>query len=162
MAQVVAYEPDPDNLEVLRANVAGGGGGARWRIVPACAAAAAGEVAFMGGRFAESRVPEPGAEGPTRIVAVHDVFPDLADADLVKIDIEGGEWEILGDPRFADLPARAVVLEYHTWRCPQPEPRAAALAALRRAGYTPGEPEEDAPGFGVLWAWREGDAAGGS
>jgi len=152
--RVVAYEPDPDNLDLLRRNAVEGGGGAAWRIVPACAAGADGEVPFMAGRFAESRVPEAGAEGVTVPVEARDVFPDLAEADLVKIDIEGGEWEILGDPRLAGTPARAVVLEYHRWRCPGDDPRAAALAALEGAGYTPGEPSEDEPGFGVVWAWR--------
>ena len=153
VARVVAYEPDPDNLELLRRNVAGGGGAA-WRIVEACAAGTDGQVPFLAGRFAESRVPEAGAEGPTVTVAARDVFPDLAEADLVKIDIEGGEWEILGDPRLAATPARALVLEYHRWRCPTREPREAALSALRDAGYATGAPREEAPGFGVVWAWR--------
>ena len=42
-----------------------------------------------------------------------DVFPYLAAADLVKIDIEGSEWEILADARFAGIAARVLVLEYH-------------------------------------------------
>ena len=160
VARVVAYEPDPENLGLLRRNAAGGGGGAEWRIVAACAAGADGRTEFMAGRFAESRVPEGAAAGPTVSVPVRDVFPDLGDADLVKIDIEGGEWEILGDPRFADVPARAVVLEYHRWHCPGDDPRGAALSALRRAGYTPGEPDEDVDGFGVVWAWRAPDVGG--
>ena len=51
-----------------------------------------------------------------------DVLGQIAEADLVKMDIEGGEWGILADPRIARQ--RALVLEYH--------PR--GLPARRRGG----------------------------
>ena len=87
-------------------------------------------------------------------VPVVDALERLRDADLVKIDIEGGEWAILGDPRFEDLPARVVVLEYHPYLCPGPDARSAALELLSRAGFEIRPFEHRSDGTGMLWAWR--------
>src|SRR5262249_32608736 len=35
------------------------------------------------------------------------------DIDVLKIDIEGGEYALLEDPRFADLKVRHLILEWH-------------------------------------------------
>jgi hypothetical protein len=45
-----------------------------------------------------------------------DVFPILEgkEIDVLKIDIEGGEYEILGDPRFERLKFGAIVMEWHS------------------------------------------------
>jgi hypothetical protein len=47
------------------------------------------------------------------------------------------------------------VLEYHAAGCPTPDPLAAALAALQRAGMST-EPiwHDAAAGVGMAWAWR--------
>ena len=46
------------------------------------------------------------------------MFPHLHDADLLKIDIEGGEWPLLTDARFGELKVPAIVLEYHAYDSP--------------------------------------------
>jgi len=79
---------------------------------------------------------------------------DVCAADLVKVDIEGGEWDILLDPRFAQNPPRAIVLEYHPHLCPGDDPRAAAQEALARAGLSMAPIWHRADGYGMLWAWR--------
>ena len=153
-AAITCFEPDPDNLDVLRrANAVNG---ARWDVIAACAAPRDGEVAFAGGQFALSRIVED--EDATMRVAARDAFPSLTDADLVKIDIEGGEWPILGDGRFAQLGARAVALEYHPEGCPEPDAGAAARALLQGAGFDRIERVATAapPGYGSLWAWKSG------
>ena len=82
------------------------------------------------------------------------MLPEIAAADLVKMDIEGGEWEILRDPRFAASPPRAIVLEYHPHPS-APDPRAAVEGLLRDAGLTEQAPIfHRADGHGMLWAWR--------
>lgn len=152
-AEIVCVEPDPANLESLRAVAAPAG----WRVVEAAAAAAPGTLEFSAGEFAASQA-QPG--GGIEVEAI-DVFA-LADElrpDLVKSDMEGGEWALLGDARLRDLSARAIVMEYHPHLCPAPEdPRAEAFARLREAGYTvtdvPG-PFGTPEGVGSLWAWRE-------
>lgn len=152
-ARVVCVEPDPFNLEALEQAAAAAGG--RWRIVSAAAAAADGTLTFEVGRNTMSRV----SEGSGLRVRAVDAFVLAAQerADIWKIDIEGGEWPLLLDPRLADVAATAIAVEVHSYMCPEPDPRSAARTALERAGFTVAEvphvraaPADDA----ALWAWR--------
>jgi FkbM family methyltransferase len=150
-ARIVCVEPDPYNLEALR-RAAGRGG---WRVVEAAAAPAAGTLEFAAGADSMSRA----ARGGGTIVAAVDFFV-LAEEerpDLVKIDIEGGEWGLLGDPRLASLSATAIALEFHPHLCPAPDARAEAHARLRAAGYEVSEVPHvlgAPPDEGSIWAWR--------
>jgi FkbM family methyltransferase len=171
---IVSFEPDPANAALLsRARQANGLEGA-WRLVEACAASDDGTVQFVSSgphsrvavdddRAAESRRERtlelfpflegsPLLEGTRVEVAKEDVFPFLADADLVKIDIEGGEWELLSDPRFEALGAAAIVLEYHPAFGP-PDAHARVREALERAGYAVEVVNEGADAS-FVWAWR--------
>ena len=69
----------------------------------------------------------------------------MAEADLVKIDIEGGEWPILTDPRFAQLPTPALVIEYHPAGCPGPDPQAFIRADCSTTPATARSEIDDAP-----------------
>jgi len=95
------------------------------------------------------------ASGAEIAVRQRDVLPLITGADVVKMDIEGGEWEILHDPRFAANPPRAVVLEYHPGRCPERDPRAAVERALQVAGLTVAPIWHADDGHGMVWGWRE-------
>jgi FkbM family methyltransferase len=151
-AEVVGFEPDPANAEMhdrtIRANAA-----ARWRLVRACAATATGRVAFSADRYTTGRI----GEGDLLVEAV-DVFPYLESVDLLKIDVEGAEWELLADERFRELPARAVGLEYHPYLCPSDDPQGLAHSLLQRAGYETDDHEVEGllqlPGHGMVWAWK--------
>jgi FkbM family methyltransferase len=150
-AWVTAVEPDPANAALLLQAVRAYAGPGRWQLVTAAAATAPGLVSFAAGGLAESALaPEDGA------LQVHaiDAFELMRDADLVKIDIEGGEWALLRDPRLATLPARAVALEYHPQHAPSADFRAAAHELLREAGYETREIPNAPIGAGMLWAWR--------
>jgi FkbM family methyltransferase len=150
--RIIGFEADPGNAAIHRLTIEENGLGERWRLVEAFAGTRAGTTRFVSGLFGVSRVSE-GAEGI--VVPVVDVLPDLRDADLVKMDIEGAEWPILADPRFRELRGRAVVLEYHAWGCPADDPRALAEEALGAAGYQLMHvAEKPAFGAGVLWGWR--------
>jgi FkbM family methyltransferase len=159
-ASVVAFEPDPQNLEVLNLTIGEADTDSRWRLEEAAATNFAGEVSFAVGRYAESaivdKLPSPGSN--VRRVRAVDAFDSLGEADLAKLDIEGGEWAILGDPRLAQIPTRVLVLEYHPQRSPGPDPCGAAREALLSAGYrTLDVPLKGArEGQGMMWAWREG------
>jgi FkbM family methyltransferase len=153
ITSLVGYEPDRANAALLRENLAGSPAVRDWRIVEACAGVADGEVSFLEGQFQESRVVENGEEGSRRLPVV-DALPDMLEADWIKIDIEGSEWDLLADPRFADIRARVVVLEYHAWMCPGPDPRRMAIDALTGAGFRVWEKGEHIPGYGELWALR--------
>jgi FkbM family methyltransferase len=149
-ARVTSIEADPDNAAVLRECVGLKAAGARWEVVEAVASVHDGTESFVAGDYSLSHVAGPGESGiPVRAV---DVFRYLSETDLAKIDIEGGEWGILGDPRLADAPVRVIVVEYHAFACPSPHPREAAVAALKAAGF---EVEADgADDYGIAWARR--------
>lgn len=151
-ARVVSFEPDPDNarvLELTRRAYAGA-----WELVEACAGASSRRVAFHAGRHMESRVADAGDPGAV-VVDMVDVFEHLRrGVDWLKMDVEGGEWEILGDPRFAAAQIPVVALEYHPFGCPAPDARAQVTRLLTDAGYAIEPYVERSPGLGELWALR--------
>lgn len=150
-ARIVAFEPDPSNAAVHERTISLNHAEERWELRRAAAAAADGELRFHASGDALSRLGDDG----DLVVPARDVLPLIAEADLLKLDVEGGEWPLLDDPRFAAAPPRAVVLEYHPHLCPEDDPREAVLRRLRAAGLT--ETHElfaTADGHGMLWAWR--------
>jgi FkbM family methyltransferase len=149
-ATVVAYEPDPANAAVHERVVAANGLQDRWRVERAAAGAADGTARFASGEIALSRLADDG-DLEVRVV---DVLDEIAAADLLKVDIEGGEWPILADPRFAARPPRVVAMEYHATGAPGPDPRAEAERLLHGAGFQTAAIRRHAQGDGMLWAWR--------
>jgi FkbM family methyltransferase len=151
-ARIVALEADPSNAAVHRSTIEANGLSDRWRLMEAFAGTRAGTTRFVPGLFGVSREADKQEGIEVRVV---DVLPELLDADLVKIDVEGAEWPIVTDPRFRDLRARAVVLEYHEWGCPADDPRVLAEQSLRAGGWeVVHAARKPAFGAGVLWGWR--------
>ncbi len=149
-ARIEAFEPDPANLDMLRRVIALNGRDEQWQVVAAAASNSNGEIRFRTGDFACSQADETAA---TSVPAV-DVMARVANADLVKMDIEGGEWAILADPRFASSPPRVLVLEYHPEGAPAgTSPRVAVENRLRDCGYTIEPIFHEPSGVGMLWAW---------
>lgn len=64
-----------------------------------------------------------------------DALTRVQEPEFVKMDIEGGEWSILLDPRFGEGRTRVVVLEYHPHMCPGPVARVEADRLLRSADF---------------------------
>lgn len=172
-ATIVSLEPDPRNAPVLRNCIEANGLDDRWSLVEACAATRDGHVDFDsdfhlsgvagGGELAEKHA-EIGAAFPflqgtallssqRHVVEARDVLPLTAGADLLKIDIEGGEWELLSDSRFAETSAVAVVLEYHGAYSDEPEARSAAYRLLEAAGFEVLSCRDEGA-TGVIWAAR--------
>jgi FkbM family methyltransferase len=161
-AQITSLEPDPDNLRVLDTCVRLNRLDDQWTVVRACAGAVDGTATFVScgassGEFSRSHMSHPSVNGQMR-VPVSDVLPLMKGSDLVKVDIQGGEWEILQDSRLRSVRPRAVVLEYHPYLCPEEDPFACAARLLTSAGYELGPHTEGVAGEGTLWAWREGGA----
>lgn len=154
-ATTVSFEPDPDNIRAFR----------DWlrhdprpvQLVESAASVASGRVVHAGGSGAGSRfvVSATATEG---IEAV-DLFDHLPTADLVKLDIEGGEWPILADPRLSSLDDLVIVLEYHRAGAPRLPAEDAARDLLEAAGFTCGFARPNHWGHGILWAWKP-DATG--
>lgn len=153
-AEITAFEPDPDNFRVLDRTVSLGQG--EWTANPVAVSNAPGELTFVPGHGAKAHIAGATEEAAAITVPAVDFFAYQGDGvDLVKMDIEGGEWQILADPRLATLKAKAIRLEWHTLHCPQEDARAAAISLLRAGGFTrivDGDREHRRNG--VLWAWR--------
>jgi FkbM family methyltransferase len=151
-ASIVGIEADPANAAVHRLAI-GANGTDRWRLVEAAAATSPGVLRLAAGSHATSHVAAQGENGID--VEAVDAFRFLELADLIKIDIEGGEWELLADPRFSSLPAVAVVLEYHADAAPEPDARSLVERTLRGCGFDATELGPESPyGTGNVWAWR--------
>ena len=168
-AAIRSFEPDPTNLRVINSVIAANALQGRWSVAELAVANEAGEMSFAAGLLADSHLapgarPAGGREGLAAgidpgigmiTVATVDLFELDHDVDLMKMDIEGGEWSILGDPRLSELEADALVLEWHAQGCPDADAHASTLALLRGAGYSGIKEVEVGPENGVLWAWRE-------
>lgn len=154
-ARITGFEPDPANAAIHERTIAANSLERRWSVVRSAAGNRDGEMRFSAGQGALSRQAT-GNEREAITVPVHDVVPELGRADLLKMDIEGGEWAILEDPRFRAAPPRALVLEYHPYLCPGDDARGTALAALHAAGMRVHPIRHRDDGHGMLWAWRTG------
>jgi FkbM family methyltransferase len=151
---ITSFEPDPENAAMLARAIELNAASDRWRVRPVAVSDAAGPIRFITGRLLESRSADPGEPG-VELPAI-DLFELDHDVDLIKIDIEGGEWALLGDPRLSDLAARTIVIEWHARGAPEADGHAAALRLLQRAGYAIHLDEVDPPHghSGLVWAAR--------
>lgn len=159
-SSVRSFEPEPENARMLSAAIAENRLHARWTLCPAAVSNRAGTMAFRGGLSADSHLVDVEADSdaaPANAdieVPVEDLFALDGHVDLVKMDIEGGEWAVLADPRMADLDADVIVLEWHAQGCPEPDPRAHVIRLLRNAGFQELYEPMNASHCGMLWARR--------
>ncbi len=149
-ARITSVEADPMNLPLLNACRAHNPN-ADWTLLPVAAGRESTTMGFVAGQFADSAVSE---HGTTEVMMI-DAIRLFADADFVKIDIEGSEWPILGDPRWPQaMDAVAVLaLEWHARGCPTSDPHAAGVDAVRAAGFTV-DPGRHGWHHGNIWGWR--------
>lgn len=154
---VTALEPDPENAAKHRRQIALNGLGASWDLLQAAATCTDGPIAFTVGRATTGRIGEASEHG-TATVEGRDVFSLAEDADLFKLDIEGGEWPILSDPRWANMKVPVVMLEYHPHGAPSGSPEDDAQQALVNVGYSTHSMLNAPDGTGVVWGWRSSSA----
>lgn len=148
VAELRSYEPDPANLRLLRQTA---GPHAAWTVADAAVSNRAGALRFAAGLFSESRAANP--DEPGIEVPVVDLFEEPP-VGLLKLDIEGGEWPILADPRLPQLEAWAIVMEWHARGCPTDDPCGHASEVLGAAGYVHQRRGDACASNGLLWAWR--------
>lgn len=161
-AQITAFEPMPENTQVYRAWADQAGSGAQ--LIEAAAGTAAGTADFLTGQGGGDRRATEDERDPavatehgeqTVTVKVVDIFEHLPGADFVKMDIEGGEWPILADPRLAQLRNLTWVMEYHRHGAPHLPAVDAARELLEAAGFQTGFGALNHWGHGTLWAWKD-------
>jgi FkbM family methyltransferase len=151
-ASVRAVEPAESNLAVLRRMTQDD---AAVEVLAGAVSTTAGEVAFVDGWGAGSHVAGSGGGEATTTVRTLDYLPLFAEADFVKMDIEGGEWAVLADPRLAEVGPLVLVMEYHRVGAPSLPAREAAERLLADAGFAVGYGHANHWGHGTLWAWRD-------
>ncbi|SHI37872.1 methyltransferase, FkbM family [Roseomonas rosea] len=146
--RVLAFEPHPSHAAQARRNWALGGVAERVELVEAGAGTRT-RMAVLSDRGSGSTV---AAEGDGLSIEIRDAFPHLTGRpiDLMKIDMEGGEYELLADPRFAGLDVRAIVME---WHARGEQGLAWCLQRLNALGYV-AEPYATGPDNGMIWARR--------
>lgn len=149
-ARIVAVEPAPENVAVLTEQTRTD---PRTEVVEAAVGTSEGETGFVEGWGGGSHAPTE-HEVATTVVRTVDWFPIFASADFVKMDIEGGEWPILGDVRLGELSRLTLVLEYHRVGAPSLPAVDAATRLLHDAGFATGFGAPNHWGHGTLWAWK--------
>ena len=157
--RITAFEPAPESSSLMRRWAANYGD--RLELVEAAAATRAGELFFIQGLGAGNQAVAAPGPGTINVPAV-DIFDWMHDIDLMKLDIEGGEWPILADPRLAEAGVDVLVMEYHRSGAPTLPAAEAASRLLEAAGFTVVAVHANYWGHGVLWAVRDKAPVSGS
>jgi FkbM family methyltransferase len=155
-SHIVAWEPHPEHVRQLKANVAANKLERRVSICPAAAGAQNG-AKWLIDRGTSSCVVDEFRPDSVRI----DVRDWLQDAgadpiDLLKMDVEGGEYDLLFDDRFARLSVSNLVVECHS---NQQRPRgdedvSARLRALGFSVEAGHATQVDGNRVATLWGFR--------
>lgn len=150
--RVTALEPHPVHLSIMKDNLQRNGFRDQVEIVPAAAGSKERRSYLTDARTSSSVTDEKSAFH----IRVLDIFEEpimKSKIDILKIDIEGGEYELLSDPRFAELNVRVLVIEWHN-TSEHPDGRPWCLDRLESLGYRVEAGAEDPPSAGLLWAYR--------
>ena len=158
-AEVIAFEPHPGHAAQCRTNLERNGLLARATLHQVAVAASNGR-AWLSDAGTSSQLGDGSGNGFD--VEVIDVFPLLAGRriDILKIDIEGSEYELLEDPRFATLDIRAIFIEWHE-RKDRPDGRAWCRQRLQSLGFQL-YPVFEQRTNGMMWGYQKrriGDSA---
>lgn len=151
--RVTALEPHPRHVGLMKENLARNGMLDRVNVVAAAAGSKERNLYLTDAQTSSAVT----AEASDLEIRVLDVFQiselALGSIDLLKIDIEGGEYELLSDPRFAELNVRTLVIEWHN--TPQyPDGKTWCIEKLQELGYQTHIGCEDLPLAGLIWAFQ--------
>lgn len=154
-ARVTSVEPDPISGIILRRTMRANPRFEGWSEI----LAAAGNGAYLRGpgygRFGPQMTEERRRAQATPL----DVSAMVRGADLLALNMQGGEWGVVGDGQLARSAARVVFLEPHRRGCPEEDPVACGERLLRDAGFRLARRSAGAGGRVVLCAWRPEPAA---
>jgi len=135
--RVVAVEPNPDNLAMLRRNLEANGI-ANVEVVEGALWPGGGEVDLGTiGPTSAGSVVVGATTGGVRVPALdlNDLVDRVGPVDLLKLDIEGAEFEVLQRTSLDTLRQIGVIVgELHLWAAPPAEAEA-LIARLEEAGF---------------------------
>ena len=134
---VTAFEPDPDSISALEANIAVNGWQDRVTVIRAAVGQCSGQVRFASARGQESRI-EIRPEVCDGVIAVPMVTLDDALAgqriDVIKIDVEGFEQQVLEGARKILTEERqrprAILVEVHPFAWADADTSSASFLSL--------------------------------
>jgi len=146
----MAFEPHPGHLTAIAEHLADNQFSDRVKVVGA-AVGVAEATAHLTDAGSSSAITNSSAGYAVPVV---DAFQMIeGPIDILKIDIEGGEYGLLADERFAALSARVIVVEWHkTNDCP--DGREWCQNRLQHFGYRTKIGVEDLPLAGLIWAFK--------
>jgi FkbM family methyltransferase len=156
-ARIVAYEPVPAHVDILRRHVDGNRLANRVRIVPEAAWTKRALLPFFESDNRSSLLNSL-KHGEARELSVQaaDFLQDcreLGRIDLLKMDIEGSEYPILLDGRFGELDIRNIVVEWHR-TAEQPDGKDTVITRLRSLNFDCTPVPKDGPACGLIWGRR--------
>jgi FkbM family methyltransferase len=155
-ATIEAYEPHPGHMRQISRHIAANGLESR---VTLHAVAAGNRSCRMFLTDAENQSSLVSQEGPGRFeVAVVDWLAAAAGRpiDFLKMDVEGAEYEILFDARFANLEISNIVVEWHETPA-HPTGDQEVLDLMQRLGYQVErgfQDEFEGIKSGLIWGYR--------
>jgi len=156
-AEITAWEPHPAHVQQLEANILANSLRDRVTIYP-LAAGTQNQTKWLIDQGTSSRVVDSYVSNSVKI-QVGDWLDDARTAtiDLLKMDIEGGEYDLLFDQRFEALNIPRIVVE---WHCNPDRPHGdlEVNERLRELGYELHACRTAEVGdmrAGMLWAFRE-------
>lgn len=161
-AAIEAFEPHPETLRALRANLELNGLTERVTIFPVAAGTQNTTALLTDAGVCSNLTQDRSSDGYE--VSVRDFFETVGSCqiDLLKMDCEGAEYDLIADPRFANLNVTTMVLEWHaTERRPDAKREVFEMLSRRRWKVKPvwesGEPNLSAGllNNGVAWAFKE-------
>jgi FkbM family methyltransferase len=150
-AEVIAFEPDPSNAAQCRINLERNGLLRRATLHGVAAGVAPGRARISDtGTLSQMGTASSGGYE----AEVVDIFALLLDCriDILKIDINGGEYALLEDPRFGELDVRSIIMEWHE-RDDRPDGHAWCCERLKELGFQL-YPVFEQKSHGMMWAYR--------
>jgi FkbM family methyltransferase len=153
-ATVTAFEPDPENAHIARLTLAPLIRAGQVELVEAAVGTRERQIPFVTRMGMTSRRAAPGESRATPVRQI-DLLDQLDGVGLLKLDIEGAEWDILRDPRWSVRQPACLVMEWHALHDDHREQDPVGQLTRLLAGADEVEHTPFAPGLvGHLWAFR--------
>ena len=162
-ARVLTYEPHPLHCELLSKHMEMNGYSGRVTLIPAGASAKPSTAVLTDNDIRSTVVQQqdaaPFVSRPVIQIKMVDFFDTVGPEpiDILKMDIEGGEYDILQDPRFDEVAARCrcMTMEWHK-RAPNHLGGKWCEERLQKAGFTvrPGPEQSPSHDIGTFVAFR--------
>lgn len=152
-ARISVFEPHPEHVQQIKRNIALNSLEPRTTVY-ACAAGASSRKLYLTDAATCSALTSGQQSGAIPVEVID--WLDLAEkqqVDMLKMDIEGGEYEIIFDPRFEDLRIPYISME---WHIPPHSTRPSIAERLSAMGYAINLGAErqlpDGMRYGMIWA----------